>query len=225
MKFEIKECENLKYVIRYPKGYKTGEKYPVILFLHGAGGRETGIETKLDHSFFTRTAQHENFPFVCVMPWCSVNSWFDISETLQRFTKAIYAAEYTNCNQFYLMGNSMGGYGTWQLAMTMPEYFAAIVPICGGGMYWNAGRLVDIPVWAFHGGLDDVVSPEESKKMVDKIRAYGGKKVKLTIYPENDHNAWDDTFDNPEVFAWLLSHKNKKGKELINECKDSVIYG
>ena len=51
MKFEIKECENLKYVIRYPKGYKTGEKYPVILFLHGAGGRETGIETKLDHSF------------------------------------------------------------------------------------------------------------------------------------------------------------------------------
>ena len=224
MNFAIKELENLQYIIRYPNGYVSGKKYPVILFLHGAGGRTTGVD-KREHSFFTLTEKHTDFPFVCVMPWCNANSWFDVFEKLQKFTKAIFAESYTDTNHFYLMGNSMGGYGTWQLAMTMPEYFAAIVPICGGGMYWNAGQLANMPVWAFHGELDDVVYPEESKKMVDKINSFGNNNAKLTIFPQNAHNAWDDTFNNPEVFKWLLSHKNDKAKALINECSDSVIYG
>ena len=63
----------------------------------------------------------------------------------------------------------MGGYGTWQLAISMPEAFAAIVPICGGGMYWDAGRLKKVPVWAFHGDSDPTVFPEESVKMVNAV--------------------------------------------------------
>ena len=105
------------------------------------------------------------------------------------------------------MGVSMGGYAAWQVGMSMPELFAAIVPICGGGMYWNASRLKNTPVWAFHGGRDPIVKPEESEKMVNAINSKGGD-ARLTIYPDHEHNAWSDTFANQEVFDWLLSKTN-----------------
>jgi predicted peptidase len=99
----------------------------------------------------------------------------------------------------------MGGYGTWQLAVSVPDAFAAMIPVCGGGMYWDAGRLKKIPIWAFHGALDKTVLPEESLKMVAAVNGKGGK-AKLTIYPNNAHDAWTDTYSNPEVYAWLLEH-------------------
>jgi predicted peptidase len=122
------------------------------------------------------------------------------------------------------MGASMGGYGSWQMAMSLPEYFAAMVPICGGGLFWNAARLVNVPVWAFHGGKDTVIPPEESMKMVDAVNAAGGN-AKLTIYPDNDHNAWTDTYSNPEVFAWLLAHKNINTVSLSNPYRNVQQYG
>ena len=122
------------------------------------------------------------------------------------------------------MGASMGGYGTWQLAMSLPDIFAAIVPICGGGMYWNAGKLKNVPVWAFHGALDKTVLPEESEKMVNAVNKRGGS-ARLTVYPENGHNAWSDTYSNPEVFEWLLSNTNQKLQSFENEYKGSAIYG
>ena len=91
-------------------------------------------------------------------------------------------------------------------AMTaLPEAFAAIVPVCGGGMYWDARRLKETPVWAFHGAQDKTVLPEESLHMVEKVNAFGGN-AKLTLYPNNAHDAWTDTYSNPEVYAWLLEH-------------------
>ena len=107
------------------------------------------------------------------------------------------------------MGASMGGYTTWQLAMTQPEIFAAIIPICGGGMYWNAGRLKDVPVWAFHGDIDPVVLPRESEIMVKNTNLFGGN-ARLTVYENTAHDAWRPTFENPEVFEWLLSHSKKQ---------------
>ena len=105
----------------------------------------------------------------------------------------------------------MGGYAVWQLAMSMPDCFAAIVPICGGGMYWNAGRLAGLPIWAFHGGKDEYIFPEESQKMVDAVSRNGGK-AKLTVYPENAHDVWCDTYSNPQVYSWLLSNTNNKSE-------------
>jgi len=126
-------------------------------------------------------------------------------------------------DRVYLMGFSMGGYGTWQLAMSIPNMVAAIVPICGGGMYWNAGRLMNVPVWAFHGKEDALVYVEESEKMVRAVNKNGGK-AKLTIYPECGHDSWSETYKNPEVFEWLLSKTNKTG-ELKQNFKDSKLYG
>lgn len=214
----------LKYLIRYPKGFVKDTQYPVILFLHGAGTRGKDTNLLKTNLFFPITDKYEDFPFVTIAPLCSENTWFDLWEHLENLVLEITNLPFVDNRRIYLMGNSMGGYATWQLAMSMPEYFAAIVPICGGGMYWNGGRLRNVPTWAFHGAKDTVVLLEESKKMVEAVKKCGGE-AELTVYPENDHDAWSDTFSNPEVFAWLLKHQNNNGIVISDGYKGSNIYG
>ena len=205
MNIKIDQSENLKYIIRFPDGYKNGDRFPVIIFLHGAGSRGNDINILKNNPYFNIINKHLEFPFITVAPQCSQNTWFDMFEQLKRFVFKIYDENFTDKNKIYLMGASMGGYGTWQLAMSLPELFAAIVPICGGGMYWNAAR-IKIPVWAFHGAKDPTVLCRESEIMVEKVNLRGGN-ARLTVYPENKHDAWTDTYSNPEVYAWLLSHR------------------
>ena len=224
MNIKINKFENFEYITRYPNGYKDGEKYPVIIFLHGAGSRGNDINVLINNPYFTAVNKYPDFPFITVAPQCSVNTWFDMFEQFKKFVLKIATEVYADKTRIYLIGVSMGGYGTWQLAMSLPEIFAAIVPICGGGMYWNAGRLINLPVWAFHGGKDNTVLTEESVKMVDAVNKCGGK-AKLTIYPENGHNAWTDTYSNPEVFNWLLSNTSKNSQELIDKFNNANIYG
>ena len=119
----------------------------------------------------------------------------------------------------------MGGYGAWQLAMTMPNYFAAIVPICGGGMKWNTGRLKNIPVWAFHGKEDLVVSVEESIRMVDAVNENGGT-AKLTLLDNTGHNSWDYAYAQKQLFDWLLQQENIGTLQFDNkEYSDSKTFG
>lgn len=216
--------QNIRCLVRTPKGFDPNKKYPVLLFLHGAGTRGDDISKLSGSAFYQITGAYEDFPFITVAPLCGENSWFDIFEKLKLFVKDILALPYADADRLYLMGTSMGGYGTWQLAMSMPECFAAIVPICGGGMYWNAGRLINVPVWAFHGGKDETVYTEESIRMVDALNRAGGS-AKLTVYPENGHDAWTNTYSNPEVFSWLLSHTKKNEKQYVDGYTDAKIYG
>lgn len=174
--------------------------------------------------FFQLIETHHDLPFVIVAPLCEENTWFDIWERLKLLTNDIANLPFADRDRIYVMGASMGGYATWQLAMSMPNYFAAIVPICGGGMYWNAGCLVNVPVWAFHGAKDTTVFLEESVKMVDAVKRYGGK-AKLTIYPENGHDAWSDTYRNPDVFTWLLKQKKKGDNKCCDGYNNSEKYG
>jgi predicted peptidase len=120
-------------------------------------------------------------------------------------------------NRIYLTGLSMGGFGTWDLGLTHPEKFAAIVPICGGGQmiavllssHDNGQALRSLGVWAFHGGKDPVVPLEESQRMVDALKKAGVQDVKLTVYPEAQHDSWTETYNNPELYDWLLKHERK----------------
>ena len=214
----------LRYVIRYPEGFSENKRYPVIVFLHGAGTRGDDMSRLISHPFFVLTEKHENFPFVCVAPLCTENTWFDLWEHLEGLVAQIAQLPFADQSRIYLTGASMGGYAAWQLAMSLPEYFAAIVPVCGGGMYWNAKRLVDIPVWAFHGAKDRNVLLEESVKMVEAVNRRGGD-AKLTVYPENEHDAWSDTYSNPDVFAWLLQHQKKNGESSVDEYNNTAVYG
>jgi predicted peptidase len=111
-------------------------------------------------------------------------------------------------NRIYLTGLSMGGYGSWTLAAAHPERFAAMAPICGGGDPADAKKLKDIPTWVFHGAKDEVVPPKASEDMVEAIKTEGGD-IRYTLYPEANHDSWSETYDNPELYTWFLSHSLK----------------
>ena len=111
-------------------------------------------------------------------------------------------------SRVYLTGLSRGGFGTWRTAIQYPELFAAILPICGGGTTNYVDRLKDIPVWAFHGAKDRTVPLSQTVEMVEALQEVDGI-VKLTVYPEANHDSWSKTYDNPEVYEWLLSHQKE----------------
>lgn len=225
MKIEINKLGNFEFLVRYSNQYKEGEKYPVILMLHGAGGRGRDMQMIIkDNPFFVITEQMEEFPFITVAPQCNLNNWFDHFESLRELVRWVADAPFTDPERIYGAGMSMGGYGIWQLAQSMPKYFAAIVPICGGGMAWNAGRLANVPVWAHHGDSDTAVDLQESVRMVEAVNKNGGD-ARLTIYENTGHNAWTPCYTNPEVYEWLLSHTNQNIKELKEQYTNQKIYG
>jgi predicted peptidase len=110
-------------------------------------------------------------------------------------------------------GLSMGGFGTWALALAHPDRFSAIAPICGGGDPPDASRLKKLPIWAFHGGKDDTVPTELSVKMVEAVHKAGGH-AHLTIFPNDGHNSWTDAYDTEALYAWLLAQKRGQ-KEVV----------
>ena len=112
-------------------------------------------------------------------------------------------------DRIYLTGISMGGYGTWMTAIHYPDRFAAIAPICGGGEPGEASALLDVPVWTFHGAKDPVVPVSETEKMVQALKKAGGD-VRFTLYPEGGHDVWTETYNNEELYTWLLSHTRQE---------------
>lgn len=222
-KMDVMKYKEIDYVIRRPENEIEDKKYPLVIYVHGAGGRGRDISLIENHCFFSHSA-----PFlkdaISVLPQCYANSWFDIFEQLQDFVKFAISDKAVDPTRVYVLGASMGGYTTWQLGMARPELFAALVPICGGGMYWNAGRLLNTAIWAFHGDSDPTVFPEESKKFINNIEAWGGKKARLTILENTGHNAWEPALTNPEMWAWLLEQRNSY-IETENKFNDVKKYG
>jgi hypothetical protein len=105
------------------------------------------------------------------------------------------------------------GYGTWRLAISHPEEFAAIAPVCGGGDTTEIWKLRNMAIWNFHGAKDDVVFPAESDKMVNAAKRYN-PSVKYTLYPDANHNSWDATYSNDSLYTWMLSKTKFQYKEV-----------
>jgi predicted peptidase len=148
-----------------------------------------------------------DFPFIVVSPQSPRRGWSP--ESLAALLDEIVLNYQVDRDRVYLTGLSMGGYGTWTLAAAYPEKFAAIAPICGGGSPEDAARLKGLPIWVFHGAKDKAVPLERSEEMVKAIEDSGGK-VKFTVYPDAEHDSWTATYDNPELYQWLLEQKRRR---------------
>ncbi|RMF77513.1 MAG: phospholipase [Planctomycetota bacterium] len=196
-----------RYWLYLPPEYDSqpGRRWPLVLFLHGAGERGDDLERVKIHGPAKRIAAGEDFPFILVAPQCPAEQWWD-TDTLIGLLDDVTARLRVDSDRVYVTGLSMGGFGTWDLATRQPERFAAIAPICGGGRRAQAARLVNVPIWAFHGALDEVVPVEQSKRMVDAVNAAGGHAT-LTIYPDAHHDSWTRTYDNPAFYEWLLAQR------------------
>lgn len=189
---------------------RSNEKCPLIIYLHGVGERGTSPDVLRDFGPNTYIAQNEDFPFVVVSPQCPPDSfWTNESFALETFLSHLLRTFNIDENRVYLTGNSMGGYGVWNWAAARPHHWAAIAPICGGGIPWMARRyLTQTPIWAFHGEVDEAVDIEESRRMVDAVQQAGGN-AKLTSYPGVGHDSWSQTYLDPSLYEWFLSYQRE----------------
>lgn len=205
--FETKIIDRMAYLIRYPEGYTEGKKYPVVFLFHGSGSRGTNINAIKNNCFFEISYSH-GYDFITVAPQCHEDSWVELWGNVKLLVDEISCSDFCDRSRIYAMGPSMGGYAVWQIAMSMPHIFAAIVPMCAGGMYWNAERIKNIPVWAFHGLKDKLIDLHDSEKMVNAVNACGGN-AKLTVYPELEHEIWRETYTDKRVFEWLFAQSKR----------------
>lgn len=206
---EITKIVSANYLLYLPKDYRKEKKeWPLVLFLHGIGERGNDLELVKRHGPPMLVAHGKEFPFILVSPQCPDDSWWsnDVLDALLQDVEEKYDVDK---NEVYVTGLSMGGYGTWSLAMAYPHRFAAIAPVCGAGHVFNICKLKDTPVWGFHGAKDNVVPISGDQKLIDALKNCGGD-VKFTIYPNGNHDAWTETYNNPELYKWLLSHTLKK---------------
>jgi len=205
---EVTKTVRLDYLLHLPTDYDPeGAGHPLILFLHGAGERGDDINDVKKHGIPKVAEALGDFPFIAVSPQCAERSWWTNElEAVEALLADVVRTHNVDESRVYLTGLSMGGYGSWALAIRSPGLFAAVAPICGGGDPGEVGALRDVPVWNFHGAKDSVVAPEQSQAMVDALRAAGGD-VKYTVYPEAEHDSWTATYNNPELYAWFLSHR------------------
>jgi predicted peptidase len=210
---EAKVSDDLRpdYWLYLPEKYDASkdQKWPLVLFLHGAG--ERGDDPKLVKIHGPpKLADKKAFPFILVSPQC-VPKKFWVTESVGKLLDEVTAKHRVDKDRIYVTGLSMGGFGTWNLAAAYPDRFAAIVPICGGGKPDSAEKIKHIPAWVFHGAKDGAVKLERSQAMVDALKAAGGEP-KFTIYPDAGHDSWTETYNNPEVYDWLLKQKRKADK-------------
>ncbi|MBT5711354.1 phospholipase [Candidatus Poribacteria bacterium] len=206
---EIPKIARLEYLLHLPADYDAdGDASPLILFLHGAGERGDDLEKVKVHGIAKIAEAQADFPFIAVSPQCPTRSWWTGEvEALEALLAEVIETHNVDESRVYLTGLSMGGFGSWALAIRNPSLFAAIAPVCGGGEPEKVAAIKDLPVWNFHGAKDTVVEPERSQTMVDALEAAGGD-VKYTLHPEANHDSWTVTYDNPELYEWFLSHRN-----------------
>lgn len=210
----------------YPKN--AGEKYPLILFLHGAGERGSDNQkqlTYIDVVFGSDEFQAKNPCYVLApqcpneLRWVEVD-WsadshlmpnepsYSMDLTIKLLDKII-AENNIDTDRIYITGLSMGGYGTWDMIARYPNKFAAAVPICGGGDENTASQIATTPIWAFHGAKDKLVKPARSRNMIEALKQAGGTP-KYTEFPNLGHLCWNEAYATPELFAWLFSQTLKK---------------
>ncbi len=203
-----------RYLLYLPAGYKEGKKkWPVIVFLHGAGERGDNLQLVKKHGPPKLIEKGKEFPFIIVSPQCPNDVWWpEQVDTLSGLLDDIEKKYRVDKDRIYLTGLSMGGFGSWSWSCAQPKRFAAIAPICGGGERYLAERLKDVPVWVFHGAKDNVVPLRRSEEMVEALKKAGGE-VNLTVYPEAGHDSWTATYDNPELYDWFLKHSRGDGKK------------
>lgn len=209
-----KFVQETDYLLSLPDGYAqdTTLRWPLLIFLHGSGERGDDLNKVKVHGPPKLAAAGKKFPFIIISPQAKEGGgWND--EQLYQLIRSVQKGYRVDRDRIYLTGLSMGGYGTWSLAAKHPEMFAAIAPICGGGDPAETWKLRNMPIWCFHGALDNVVPLRASQQMVDGAKLYN-PNVRFTIYPDANHDSWTVTYNNDSLYQWFLQHRKFAYREV-----------
>ncbi|UKJ08959.1 prolyl oligopeptidase family serine peptidase [Solitalea lacus] len=230
----ILKNDTLKYRILLPENFDAAKKYPLILFLHGAGERGSDNEKQLVHGskLFLSDSIRKQFPAIVIFPQCPENQfWSNVKikitpdhreftfqangepttplALVQKFMKNFIAQGNVDNKRIYIMGLSMGGMGTFELLWRNPKLFAAAIPICGGAHPATVKQYAKhTAVWIFHGADDPVVPVDFSRQMFEALKQ-AKAEAKYTEYPGIGHNSWDNTFAEPQLLSWLFTQSHK----------------
>jgi predicted peptidase len=193
------------YLLYLPEHYDAAKNWPLLIYLHGSGHRGLNLAKVKDCGPPRLIVEGSRYPMIVVSPLCPDGHPWDPVKVIS-FLDAVCERFHVDATRVYLTGVSMGGAGTWSTALYAAERFAAIAPLCGSSEPGEATRLSDLPVWAFHGALDEIIPLSESQEMVDAIKAAGGTP-KLTVYPSLGHGIWNETYRNPALSQWFLNQR------------------
>lgn len=225
------EPVDFAYRLLEPESITPGTRYPLVIFLHGAGERGTDNLNQLQYlpTWMAEKTARKTYPCFVLAPQCRNDekwadvSWSDLKSTPHSPTPtvdmmAVIAAieetmkrEPVDPARIYLTGLSMGGYGSWDLAARMPERFAAVIPICGGGDEATAAKIKALPIWCFHGDADTAVPVERSRTMIEALRV-AGAEPKYSELAGVGHDSWTPAYRDPDVLAWLFAQKKPVAK-------------
>lgn len=221
--------KTLNYRLMNPADMKEGQKYPLLVFLHGAGerGGENKRQLKYLPEQLASDAMRKKFPCFVLAPQCqNGKQWVEVpwsekkSRPMAKEPGDMLAAAMAVLEQaikeqpidqsrIYLTGLSMGGYGSWEMAMRQPKLFAAVAPICGGGDERHAKTIAGLPIWAWHGDKDGAVPVERTRDMITALKSAGGQP-RFTEVKGGGHNVWTPAYsDKGGVIPWLFEQRRK----------------
>ncbi len=211
-----------------PAKIEADQKYPLVLFLHGAGERGDNNEAQLVHGMKDFAKRQETNPAFVIAPQCpSGKKWVEVDWSGDRHTMPEQPSESLalcrelidsmikdlpiDTSRIYVTGLSMGGYGTFDAATRWPELFAAAAPVCGGGDDAESAiaKLKSVPLWIAHGDADRAVSVERSRMMVSALKKVGVEPHYIEM-PKVGHDSWTATYSNDEFHKWLFSQQRKE---------------
>ncbi len=204
-----------KFVVFVPHHAKPGGLLPTILFLHGAGniGNDGAAQISGGLALAIRK-QEPTFPFLVVFPQAESGSWLPTSSDGQLALEMLNLVqqEYpVDRDRLYLTGYSMGGEGTWSLAASDPQRWAAIVPICPGRNQKLIPKLIDIPCWCFQGDADSPELVQNTRVMMQELKRAGGRPI-YHEWSGVGHHCWDATYSLAELYDWLLVQRRSEQK-------------
>lgn len=196
------------YLVYLPKDYDGEKKYPLLLFLHGAGERGDNLEVLKCHSIPKIFEDDVDYEAVVISPQCKHNkTWNSDPVRLRSFISEMIEKYAIDENAISITGISMGGYGTWQMIMDYPDLFSATAPICGGGMAWRADTILNLPIRIYHGEIDDAVNVFYSKDIYRVLKKRNAKDAELFLYPNVGHDVWVQAYEQTDLISWLISKR------------------
>lgn len=216
------------YNFLQPVRNETIEKYPLVVFLHGAGERGNDNNAQLTHiaPIFLQDSIRKKYPSYVLFPQCPENKTWSPVDVVNGEWLPLENAEATgpmkrlitiidefiethdvDTNRIYISGLSMGGYGTFDILTRMPGTFAAALPICGGANLANASNYSHVPMKIFHGAKDQAVPVKLSRSIYQVLKAAGNPDLEYIEYPEGEHNVWNEAYEEEGILDWLYGQK------------------
>ncbi len=201
--------ENLKYYLYYPEGYESDkeEGYGLLLFLHGGGESGAELEEIKKNGPPKLLVEGKQFPFLVLAPQNPYRRKWWNTKAIIKLLDSVVETNNVDKKRIYLTGLSRGGSASWELATQYPKKFAAMAVVCGMAplpyAHWINKKM---PIWVFHGDRDEVISVEESDKMVAKLKEMN-YDVRYTRYKDVGHNSWSKAYTTEELYEWLAEQK------------------